>query len=271
MQLTRAAPDVAPAEPPPAASILNGAAAPDGPLSMDAAALPGACLSALLDGDDAAAAGLAARLRTLDPKALRAMPPAAAQAFALNLSDWPRLFASRWTAVRRREPVVRDGDASKKRPGPRPAFEPSSELRSRYHCIVATAQRSRRFAIWGGDARETAAWRRAVPALALSDALRRAAFDVAGVAVTPHGLEHGWVRKRSTRVQAARESRSAAQTQTRLKFMGIECVTLDPARVGEPINNNPEAVRDQVARIPPQRTPNIFGRVDDVGKCICSP
>ena len=31
--------------------------------------------------------------------------------------------------------------------------------------------------------------------------------------------------------------------------MGIECVTLDPASVGEPINNNPEAVRDQVARI----------------------
>ena len=85
-----------------------------------------------------------------------------------------------------------------------------------YHLCIAAAQRSGRYAIWGGNI----PWfRRRPPFLALArlgvlflaatpsmrrlntihphtqaDALRRASVDVGGVYVTPLALEHGWLR-----------------------------------------------------------------------------
>lgn len=60
-----------------------------------------------------------------------------------------------------------------------------------YHLLIATAQRSGRYAIWGCDV----PWfRRKLPFLALTDALRRASVDLGGAFVTPLALEHGWLR-----------------------------------------------------------------------------
>ena len=57
-----------------------------------------------------------------------------------------------------------------------------------YHLVVATAQRSGRYVIWG---RDVPWFRRRPPFLALADALRRASLDLGGAYVTPLALEHG--------------------------------------------------------------------------------
>ena len=105
-----------------------------------------------------------------------------------------------------------------------------------YHLCIAAAQRSGRYAIWGG----VVPWfRRRPPFLALArlgvlflaatpsmrrlntihphtqaDALRRASVDVGGVYVTPLALEHGWLRGRR-RGGPWRRSRSPAGRRTR--------------------------------------------------------